>query len=357
MKYEKLPIEYWEKHDYLLFVYDVLGDMLRKADKLRLSDFEIKFDSEEIIHDFEKAEDMFEWMDRNNHHDTSLQMFKNHTFFSLLKDFCFFIYESLSCASRGKVTVAYSLLRKPVRDNLLYLEWLLADPEEFYQTFLFGSVEDCDVANTKKFTWKRKKKIVQAACEKSYMGESLNSDNLVFNFRFDGKSDLGLQRIWNQSMHLVTTHSDHYKTEDGNLNFIFADEEIWGDFWNYYYTVLPQIMAYVLEICEALFIETVDITDVELLFNRLLRFEKYAKLHPHIETMSEVEGKLVEVIEMLDKDSINLRMKCENCGKEITIDNKVANEMISSWFVACPNCQLEHNICKYFIDLGVAKMT
>jgi DNA-directed RNA polymerase subunit RPC12/RpoP len=69
-----------------------------------------------------------------------------------------------------------------------------------------------------------------------------------------------------------------------------------------------------------------------------------------------LKGKLFEVIEMLDKDSINLRMKCENCGKEITIDNKVANEMISSWFVACPNCQLKHNICKYFIDLGVAKM-
>ena len=78
-------------------------------------------------------------------------------------------------------------------------------------------------------------------------------------------------------------------------------------------------------------------------------------MHPYIETMSEVEGKLVEVIEMLDKDSINLRMKCENCSEEITIDNKVVNAMISSWFVSCPNCHLEHNICKYFVDLGVAK--
>ena len=77
-------------------------------------------------------------------------------------------------------------------------------------------------------------------------------------------------------MHLVTTHSDHYKTEDGNLNFIFADEEIWLNFWNYYYTVLPQIMAYVWKFVKLLFIDTVDITDIELLFNRLLRFEKYA---------------------------------------------------------------------------------
>lgn len=359
MEYEVLPYEYWKKHDYLLFAYDVLGDMLRKANKYRLSEYTIKFDSENKAHEFENAEDMFEWMDNNNHHDTSLQMFKNHTFFCLLGDFCFFLYESLSCASRGKVTVAYSLLRKPIRDSLLYIEWLLADPEEFYQSFSYGSVEECDVADPKKFTRDRKKRIIKAASEKSYMGHAINGNNLISDFRFNGKDEIGLQRIWNQAMHLVTTHSNHYKTEDGNLNFIFADGKTWNDYWGYYYIALPHIMAYVLEICEALFIDTIDIEDFVLHFNRGLRLAKYAQLYPEIgsmQFMKDYPSQLVAIVAILEKDSISFNMECDNCGKKIIIDQNIVGEMINSWSIKCPNCKEDQNICKYFVDLSLIKI-
>ncbi len=345
-----LPKKFWGKQDYLLYVYDVIADMIRQADRKELSSFHLTFETEQQAQSFEKAEDMLEWMDKNNKHDISLKMFESHVFFSLLKDFCFYIYESISCASRGKVTVAYSLLRKPLRDNLLYLEWLLADKEEFYKSFLYGDVQSCDVANYKVFDRTRIRKIIKEASSKSYMGQSVNSNNIVYRFRFNSKEDIGLQRIWNQSMHLVTS-SPNYATENGNLNFVFADAKIWDDYWNYYYLVVPQIMAYALEICEALFLNVCNADTFELLLNRIIRINKYMKVIPETDEQTEVRGLAQELIKTLEESNVTAQMKCQNCSKDIAITTDVIKQMIENWAIICPHCQQEHNICKYYNEI------
>lgn len=80
----------------------------------------------------------------------------------------FLYYESISCAQRGKVSVAYSLLIKPLRDNLLYLEWLLADKEEFYQNFLYKDIGFSNVLNYKLFSKERNKKLLNQELEILY---------------------------------------------------------------------------------------------------------------------------------------------------------------------------------------------
>jgi hypothetical protein len=350
MEYERLPQQYWKKHDFLLYVYDVLGDMLRQADHKKLSNIILEFDDTKQTEQFTEAEDMFVWMDENGYHDKSLKLFNNHVFFLLLKDFCYYIYESFSCAERGKVTVAYTLLRKPLRDNLLYMEWLLADNEEFYQTFLYKSTEEYDVSNWHTFPMDRLKKIIKSASQKSYMGNGINSNNLVYTFRFDSEDEIGLQRIWNKSMHLVTT-SKNYRTEKTNLNFIFADEEIWNDYWNYYYLVLPQLMAYVLEICEALFLTTVEVDTFNLGLNRSIRFAKYAELYPEVypenESLRQMPKELFSVIK---ETHVKPYFQCENCGHNIVLTLDVLNMMMSNVYVICPSCHQEHSICKYYTD-------
>lgn len=136
-----------------------LGEgQLRQADYKDLSTVRFNLKEDEV-ESFENAEDIYEWLDNNEYHDVALSQFTSHVFFSLLKDFCYYIYESISCSKRGKVTVAYSLLRKPLRDNLLYLEWLLADNEEFYQKIMFEDINEYDVSNWKVFTNEQKKRL------------------------------------------------------------------------------------------------------------------------------------------------------------------------------------------------------
>ena len=50
---------------------------------------------------------------------------------ALMVDFLHFVYESLSAAKKGKISVAYALLRKPLTDMLLLLEQILVNRHEF----------------------------------------------------------------------------------------------------------------------------------------------------------------------------------------------------------------------------------
>jgi len=349
MKYPYLADKHWNKQDYLLYAYDVLGDMLRQADSQKLSNVTMKFTDERHISLFQEAEDKFLWMEQHGYHDISVKMFCNHMFFSLLRDFCYYIFESLSCAERRKITVAYTLLRKPMKDNLLYLEWLLASPEEFYSTFLYNNIESYDISSKKNFPPERIQDIVDNACGKTYMGKLINYNNLIFDFRFNRKEIYGLQRIWDQTIHLVTATRD-YKTKAGNLNFVFADNKIWDEFTDYYYFVMPQLMTYVLGICESLFITKKDVDEVDLLLNRTVRFVKYANIQPDIEPINQLKNNLDLLIQVFESESIVPCFTCESCNDKIKIDADILNEIIQNWFIICPNCKQEHNICKYYTD-------
>lgn len=351
MGYALLPRKHWKQQDYLLYTYDVIADMLRQADKKDLSAVTLEFADLAQGISFEKADDIFNWMDNNGYHDASIKLFERHVFFSLLKDFCFYIYESISCAARGKVTVAYTLLRKPIRDNLLYLEWLLSDKEDFYNKLLYHNFNEYDISKIKA---DKIEYIVKSASQKSYMGAAINSNNDVYTFRFSRKEEIGLQRIWDQSMHLVTCNKN-YKTDDGNLNFIFATNDIWNDYWNYYYIVLPQLMAYAIEICEALFLNIVKLDEFELLLNRTIRFNKYANIHPKIKVMDIFRIQPIKLVALLKENNIEATMKCECCTNDILISHKIVKEMIENWTVICPHCGQEHNICKYYTDINYIK--
>lgn len=68
-----------------------------------------------------------------------------HITMSIVSDMVNFIYESFSCAKKGKMTVAYALLRKPFTDELLILEQLLYDPKDFINRFFHsGNIEEYD---------------------------------------------------------------------------------------------------------------------------------------------------------------------------------------------------------------------
>lgn len=347
--YNCLPKRHWKKQDYLLYIYDILGDMLRQADKKKLSEIEISLTGQDQANSFKNADDIFVWLDNNDYHDKALKLFNSHVFFLLLKDFCYYTYESISCTQRGKVTVAYTLLRKPMRDNLLYMEWLLANCEEFYQTFLYGSPDKYDISNYCSFPKERIRRIIETASSKSFMGGVLNKSNLIYKFRFSGREKIGLQRIWNQSMHLVTK-SKHYKTERTNLNFIFADEEIWNEYWDYYYIIMPYLMAYVLEICEALFTNILEVDNLNIFLNRYVRSSKLFAVCPDLSIPKVVKDAPKDFSKLMGENNINISLKCKKCNMEIPLTSELIEQMVNNWVFFCPSCNEEYSICRYYTD-------
>ena len=69
----------------------------------------------------------------------------------------------------------------------------------------------------------------------------------LYNVRYSKKEEIGLERIWNKTQHIIT-NCKYYKTEDGNLNMIFNDDKNIKDFVTYFYNIMPTICTYVLKL-------------------------------------------------------------------------------------------------------------
>lgn len=130
----------------LLYLYDILVDLLKKADEYDLSKTILKYSNRESnwielnMKEIEQKEDI----------ELGAELMGRHILFSILRDICLYLYESLSRIERGKVTVAYTLARKPLQDNLYYLCWLLDNPKDLYQKINNQDPTNYDVSILKK---------------------------------------------------------------------------------------------------------------------------------------------------------------------------------------------------------------
>ena len=350
IEYEQfLDRKYWDSHFYLMYFIDSLADMLIKADELRLSEVKIESSAET---DGYEMDDLFEWMDSHGHHDKSIELFRNHMFYSLLKDFRYYMFESLSCAARGKITVAYSLLRKPLKETFVYIEWLLADAEDVYDSILNKEPSEYDVTNSRIFTDEKLREIMELASKKTYMGGGLNTKDLVYNLRFNHEEEISLERIWNKTMHVVTNRKT-YKTDKGNLNFIFTDNEEWVKFIDYYYTVMPQVCAYIYEVCEGLFLMSTDVDKYSVMFNRALRLAKYAQFIPLKGLRKQLTFALSKLIDIGSTSNIFFYIPCEACNGGHLIKKKDCKVLEREWSIMCDDCGTEIDLCKYNINLDI----
>ena len=140
-------------HNLCAIIYDQLTEILVNENYSGLlnTKFDLnKFDPEER-EKFESGEiHPIDWLEANGLNEELCTVLTKHITMSILSDYVNFIYESLSCAMRGKMTVAYALLRKPFTDELLLFEQLLNNEEEFINRFFHeGDPSNYDPGNKK----------------------------------------------------------------------------------------------------------------------------------------------------------------------------------------------------------------
>lgn len=88
---ELLPTKYRKRHQLMLYLYDILVDMLVKADKYHLSNLSFRF-----IKEINGEIDLFDELDRQKDLDISEYVYIPHIFFSILRDLNYYLFESLS---------------------------------------------------------------------------------------------------------------------------------------------------------------------------------------------------------------------------------------------------------------------
>lgn len=341
---ELLPTKYRKRHQLMLYLYDILVDMLVKADKYHLSNLSFRF-----IKEINGEIDLFDELDRQKDLDISEYVYIPHIFFSILRDLNYYLFESLSCIERGRVTVAFSLARKPFQDNLFYLSWILVQPHDFLEKIQYGAPREYDVSNLKgekefviDLFLKAKESIQYENNFLDFSKEILNPE-LLYDIIYNRKAENSLTSVFDQSIHLVTKNKN-YHTEKRNLNFIFSDDKIWDDFWQLFYEKIPYILIYLVEVAIAIFEKYFDIDSEIVTFNRYIRNLKI------VFALSGEENKELENIFDLLFSSDNLSMVCEECRKPYEFNAILVRELKEDYLYTCQSCGFIERLGQYYVS-------
>ena len=341
---ELLPTKYRKRHELMLYLYDILVDMLVKANKYQLSNLSFSFTNK-----INSEIDLFDELDRQKDLDISEYVYIPHIFFSILRDLNYYLFESLSCIERGKVTVAFSLARKPFQDNLFYLSWILVQPHDFLEKIQYGSPREYDVSNLKgkkEFVidlFLKVKELIQYENDLLDFSKELLDPELLYDIIYNRKGENSLTSVFDQSIHLVTKNKN-YPTKKRNLNFIFSDDEIWDDFWHLFYEKTPYILIYLVEVAIAIFEKYFDIDSEIVILNRYIRNLKI------IFALSGEENKELESIFDLLFSSDNLSMLCEECRKPYEFNTILVKELKEDYLYTCQNCGSIERLGQYFVS-------
>ena len=332
LKSYKINECYIEQHNFLIYCNDILVKWLHWIYDNNLCKMQINFKNEEEMKSFSKERDnnLMTWLKDNGYEMEMYELNRRHILCSLVADFCHYMLESFVCAAKMKPAVAYALLRKPLRDNLAYIEWLRVEPKELIDKLLYCQPEEYDLSC--------KKELKKKHIEQIYKKYKIDRNNGMFAFRYEKNEDISLEKIWNKANHIVTTQK-YTKSAQGELNFVFVDSEQLEHYTEYYYTVVPQIMAYATELIVGMFEEIADINPFTQTVNKILMtlHQAYGMGLSYYQ-----EGK-----QMLEVDKCPLI--CPYCGKKIILNDTNMDKLLFNQY-KCKKCHQRLETANYVFD-------
>lgn len=326
--------EHYSKIDFLNYCKWTFINILEYADEHQLSLEKIKFRTEADAHAFEKVcsynnEDSQKWLFDNGYENVFLCSTYKHLFFSLIADFSNYFNASIENAFNGNISVAWALLRKPLQDTLAYLEWLFLDKNELVKLMLESKrASDYEL---KKDKIKERINIIIAPEVQQVVD--------MFEFRYSKDDALTLNGIMNASMHLITNRNKSCITSPSGLNFVFTDKKQRENSTGFYYTAIPYVMCYTMDLVMKMFSEIAVLKDYTVLMNTYnLRLKNLKALG----TIS-----LEKALELLGIDN-NVPIFCPRCGKKMT-SLKVWRNFVHS-NATCSRCFKKINTFRYIFD-------
>ena len=333
-----LPEKYIRSHDYCFFLHDQLVETLSSGEKAEVFNIVIQFknDADHRKIEGKSGEELIQWLENNGYKKEVYLLYYKQICAALLSDFLHFIYEALQCSRKGKLTVAYALLRKPFKENLLYLEWLLADPGDFLSRFDSDDIQRLSLPGAA--PPERKIEIIRQAMKKADY-EYWIKPELIYQLRYDKTARFGLEPLWQKANHLRTTFK-YLETEKANFNFVFSNMDTRETQWEQIYSFLPMLLFHTVQIVEALisgFAKRAnadgDITGLRTIIGMLLWLED----GPWQSEAQELQEKVESLIE-------SVQFNCARCGNQIIGDRENLELLYEKGALRCGKCA-------YLVDL------
>lgn len=133
---KNIPPKLRASHEYCYFLHDQCVHVLKEYLAAEANLVTVKFKSKINAAQFQKiaaSEDTIAALRKTGYSKEAKRVILNQITIAMVSDCLHHIYEALRCFEKRKSVVAFNLLRKPLKDNLIYLTWMLGDEDDFYR--------------------------------------------------------------------------------------------------------------------------------------------------------------------------------------------------------------------------------
>jgi hypothetical protein len=330
-----LPTKYWSHHEFCFYLHDQMTHLLVQYEasgvhNLVLDSFKKvraehqNLDSDVDILSLLREKDLDPLY---RHHVVS------HLVLGLTSDMLHFLYEALTCLEKRKFAVAFALLRKPLKENLIFLSWLLGSESDFLTRF-----EKDNYTTLNGLDSGRRQQILSAAIAKLPTSEAFSSD-LLEGIIFSKTHAMSFEPIWQRATHLITSQGAALRTEDLNINFIFHDASS-DDLYEVLYCNLPYVLLYAIQVA------------LEC-FSRIAPSNQLSTSHLLIVSMGAYEclfdrRRRSGVTAMLTRN-LKSFLKCSHCQAPVRLTRNNAVSMYLREHLSCQRCGLEMPFPLYWL--------
>lgn len=334
-RFHAFPEEFRLANDFAFYLHDSLVTMVEYGEQAQLFNVSFPFKSPEDAKVFAnlQGDQAWDWLQQSGYEWVLAELVYRQLLVALLADACHFIYEALNCSRKGKLAVTYALLRKPLRENLFYLEWLLADRKNLIGRFLHEGPERL-LLSQPSVSEKQKHTIIADAAAKTAFPTFAPPD-LLYDLRYSKDVAYGFEPIWHKAIHLVTTYHELSSTEKQNLNFIFSSDRDRLHQWRHLYSYLPLLLRYAVEVAEALMGSIVTLPGEELGAIQARRQVGYV-LWARQYCSKPSSGLFIESIEDLVND---INLTCPNCSARVEFTDESMRAFWKTGITKCGGCR------------------
>lgn len=250
----RVPKFFHFENNICAYIYDQLSEILSDPFYEDMTKSNVEFSNDEKLRNaFNSDEHPLDILQKNGRNDDIEIIVTKHVVMSIIADMVNFIYESIVIAQKGKMSVAYALLRKPFTDQLLILEQIMTDRKDFIERYFHdGDPKKYDPSSRDL----DKSAIINQALKK--LNSVIFQSDIIYELRYDKSSEVGINALANHALHIVT-NDKNYNTEYQGLNFTFPLEDgDLEDYYSHYYYAVSNLLIYTASVVDEIVFDLIE---------------------------------------------------------------------------------------------------
>lgn len=260
-----LPNEFHKQHQHCEFLLYQIEDFVLKDTYRSLRVQTVKLDEEVKLID---GEHIFDYLLRTNKRHKHDEIITSSILNALIGDICQFLQIALFASLQQRLTVTFSLLRKPFYYDLLVILRL------YLTTDFLDKFNKEDGFDTTGLAQQDIIELLNASENMLYSKVIKASD--IYDFIFNPTKSDSLLNMSNKALHPSTTRNKNNRTKIQNLNFVFSSKDSIMTQWDYLYRRLPLLLLYLNEILEFILFDHLKL-DSSIYAERLTERANYLK--------------------------------------------------------------------------------